>query len=125
LQDAGLVDCAECEEILDICPDCREDEGETNLREECSVCKKNICRNCSRKHLEKHLQHHLPVSIPGITLKVGDRVTHPSSSVPGTVLKISVKQEVIKAVIEWDDENAGMHPVSELKVIIKKRRYYS
>jgi len=122
-ENGGMLECSECEEVLDICSSCQEEE--TNLREECSACKKIVCQKCSKKHLERHLQAHLPVTLPGVTLKVGDRVTHPSSLVPGTVLKISVKQEVVKAVIEWDDENAGMHPVSELKVITKRRRYYS
>jgi hypothetical protein len=40
-------------------------------------------------------------------------------------LKIAIKQEVAKAVIEWDNEDAGMHPVSELKAVTKQRRYYN
>lgn len=144
----AAIICNQCESIS--CHMCSRAKGCPMHFDECHTCEEPICAKCNEEcnncgnsfdadcfadHEEACKSENvdqpptapselLPILLPTSSLQVGSRVRYLESGLLGTVIKISQKDDVIKYIVEWDNDTAGKHLSNELEGPIASRRNY-
>lgn len=130
------ITCQSCEKI--VCDDCQKDTKsaicedcdklfceechDSKIISECNHCEKTLCEYCREKSEHEIKSKRVPeIEIKGIG--VDSRVRRPSSSVVGTVLRIKQHPDGRNlAVVEWDNDEAGMYDINANEIIISGHR---
>jgi len=141
-QQCDAVICNQCDAAS--CHMCSGAIGCPSHFEECKTCEDPICSKCAEEcpgcgdtfdadcladheeecNLTKELPPSLLPPLETTSLQVGSRVRFVESGLLGVVIKISPKDDVIKYIVEWDNDTAGKHLRDELEGPIAFRRNY-